>query len=373
MGRHTLRFGGGVNRIQGAVFAAFIGTAPIVGSNFNLSTGGDAKNPLDYTVTALSVGNGQGFFTERPGFGFPAGESADTRLQFYFGDVWKVKSNLSVTLGLRYVRDSGRTDSDIPPIPCSATTFFTCTGNLIDQFGAGLGGRVQQPNKNFAPQIGIAWDPQKNHKTVIRAGFSLGYENALFNNVLFDRSARLAQGLFLVTQNICQSGTLALPGGAVLTKVPSNGHVIATDVCGQTIGNAKQDAMELEAVYRQATLTAGPQANSAFIGNFLGDGFNVTLTNLLAPQYRSPYSMEFNVGVSRELRPGMVLTVDYLRNVALHGLIGVDSNHVGDARFLNTTAALNAISATNSAKGCGTGTNSAAINCAVGKGATIFD
>jgi len=385
-GRHTIRFGGGVNRIQGGVFAAFIGSAPIVGSNPALTAApSDPTNPLTYIVSNLSVGNGQGFFTERPGFGFPGGESADTRVQFYVGDVWKVRPNLSVTAGLRYVRDSGRTDSDLGPIPCSDLTpaaqtpaaiaaGFTCNGNLLDQFGAGLGGRVQQPSKNFAPQIGIAWDPMKNHKTVIRAGFSLNYENALFNNVLFDRSGRLPQGLFLVTQNVCNTGQLVLPGNPIpLTKVPSNGHVIATDVCGQTIGSAAADAMELEAVYRQATLTAGAQSNGGFIGNLLADSFNLTLTNLLAPNYRSPYSMEYNVGVSRELRPGTVLTVDYLRNVALHGLIGVDSNHVGDARFLNKTAALNAIGLTNAKfAGCA-GTDAAAITCAINHGATIAD
>ena len=381
-GRHTLRFGGGVNRIQGGVFAAFIGTAPIVGSTLaGLPVGANAADPLQYSVTALSVGNGQGFFTERPGFGFPGGESSDTRIQFYFGDVWKVRPNLSVTLGLRYVRDSGRTDSDLPPIPCSATTLFTCTGNLLDQFGAGLGGRVQQPNKNFAPQVGIAWDPQKNHKTVVRAGFSLAYENALFNNVLFDRSGRLEKGLFLVTQNICPSGQLALPGGGTLTTV--NGHNIATQVCGQPIGSVVQDAIAIEDAYRQATLSAGAQTNGGFIGNLLADSFNITLTNLLAPDYRSPYSMEYNAGISRELRPGTVLSVDYLRNVALHGLIGVDSNHVGDSRFLNKTAANNAIAKTLSQ--CGVATISAAIvNCPnnpdgtsqvgyIPRPATIFD
>jgi hypothetical protein len=372
-GKHTVRFGAGINRIQGGVFAAFIGSAPIVGSNFNLPAGADPADPLAYTVTALSVGNGQGFFTERPGFGFPGGESSDTRIQFYFGDAWKMKSNLTLTIGLRYVRDSGRTDSDLDPIPCSANTLFPCTGNFVDQFGAGLGGRVQQPNKNFAPQIGIAWDPQKNHKTVVRAGFSLAYENALFNNVLFDRSGRLAQGLFLVTQNICPAGQLALPGGGTLTTVPSNGHDIATQVCGQPTGSIASDAIELENAYRTATLSAGAQNNGGFIGNLGGDGFNVTLTNLLAPEYRSPYSMEFNIGVSRELHPGTVLSVDYLRNVALHGLIGVDSNHIGDSRFLNTAAALNAISATNLARGCGAGTDAAAVNCAINNGATIFD
>jgi hypothetical protein len=378
MGRHTIRFGGGVNRIQGGVFAAFIGSAPIVGSNFNLPLGADPSDPTAYVVDSLFVGNGQGFFTERPGFGFPGGESADTRLQFYVGDVWKVRPNLSVTVGLRYVRDSGRTDSDLPPIPCSDLSQqiqdagFTCSGNLIDQFGSGLGGRVRQPNKNFAPQIGVAWDPWKSHKTVIRAGFSLNYENALFNNVLFDRSGRLKEGLFLVTQNVCQTGQLFLPGGGSISTI--NGHDIGTEVCGQPIGSVADDAMAIETAYRDATLAAGAQSNGGFIGNLLGDTFNLTLTNLLAPHYRSPYSMEFNVGVSRELRPGTVLTVDYLRNVALHGLIGVDSNHVGDSRFLNQTAALNAISLTNSGfAGCGSGTDAVAINCAITHGATIDD
>ena len=31
-------------------------------------------------------------------------------------------------LGLRYVRDTGRTDSDLAPIPCSATTLISCNG-----------------------------------------------------------------------------------------------------------------------------------------------------------------------------------------------------------------------------------------------------
>jgi hypothetical protein len=54
-------------------------------------------------------------------------------------------------------------------------------------------------------------------------------------------------------------------------------------------------------------------------------------------------------------------------------LIGMDTNHVGDSRFLNTPAALKAISATNTGFGCGAGTDAAAINCAIAAGATIFD
>ena len=48
-----------------------------------------------------------------------------------------------------------------------------------------------------------------------------------------------------------------------------------------------------------------------------------------------------NAGFQRQLLPGMVLSVDYLRNVNLHYLIGVDLNHSGDVRqFSKATATL---------------------------------
>jgi hypothetical protein len=67
----------------------------------------------------------------------------------------------------------------------------------------------------------------------------------------------------------------------------------------------------------------------------------------------------------------MVLSVDYLRNVALHYLIGVDANHSGDVRYFSKSAALAAISATNNSVGCGTGTDAGSINCAIAAGATM--
>ena len=33
---------------------------------------------------------------------------------FYGGDNWKIKPNFTLSVGLRYDRDTGRTDSDLP-------------------------------------------------------------------------------------------------------------------------------------------------------------------------------------------------------------------------------------------------------------------
>ncbi len=199
-GSHIIRYGIGVNRILGGGYAKFYASQPTFRSSFTTGNEaiaaanpfpGGASNPLNWPVSRLRFGNGQGFFTEIPQFGFPAGGQFDTRFAWYIGDAWKAKPNLTVTYGLRYVRDTGRSDSDLPAI------------TTLDLWGKGLGNPPHQPNKNFAPQLGIAWDPAKNGKTVIRAGAGLYYENAVFNNILFDRPGRLPKGLFFGTFDLC--------------------------------------------------------------------------------------------------------------------------------------------------------------------------
>src|SRR5439155_24436450 len=145
-----------------------------------------------------------------PGVGLPAGGEYDSRFAWYVGDSWKIKPNVALTYGLRYVRDTGRADSDLPPVAeLNSAPFSTIQ--------PGLGNRVHQPNLNFAPQLGIAWDPAKNGKTVFRGGIGLFYENAVFNNVLFDRPGRLPSGLFFGTGVGCFLDTpfpIPLPDGS---------------------------------------------------------------------------------------------------------------------------------------------------------------
>jgi outer membrane receptor protein involved in Fe transport len=205
---HVLRYGVGYNHLQGGGFAKFLGLAPAVNAQIADCATLPTCNPVDpltYPANNVILGNGQGFSSEKPAFNLPGGGlGPDNRFSWYIGDSWKVKPNFTVTAGVRYVRDTGRTDSDIGPIPCSELnpTFaatVTCTTGILDLWGPGLGARVHQPNKNFAPQLGIAWDPSKSGKTVIRAGVGLFYENSIWNNNLFNRPPRLQKGLFLVT------------------------------------------------------------------------------------------------------------------------------------------------------------------------------
>jgi hypothetical protein len=359
-GSHDFRFGASWNHILGGGFASFLALAPSVGDNFTSADiaaaaagpfPGGSSNPLNYPVDSVFLGNGIGFSTAIPQFGFPGGGQFDNRVQAYFGDTWKAKPNLVIDWGLRYVRDTGRDDNQLGPVP------------ILSQFGPGLDRAPHQPDLNFAPQLGIAWDPWNNGKTVIRAGAGLYYENDVFNNILFDAPARLEKGLFLGFTPVCPNATLTLPGNPPQT-IPVNG------VCGQPIGTVANQIVALQHEYQAATIAAGPAANGVYIGNTLADNAS-TGTNLISPDFRTPFSWQFNVGFERQIHQGTVLSVDYVRNVALHYLLYYDTNHVGDARYLDKAAALNAINTTNLSFGCPAGT--AGIDCAIAAGATISD
>jgi hypothetical protein len=370
-GSHILRFGAGVNRIRGGGFASFFGLAPLAytvsGSSSDL-----AAQPFLFAI----LGNGQGFFTEKPAFGYPGGGQEDTRFQWYVGDSWKIKPNFTLSYGLRYNRDTGRSDSDLAPTPCSAVDpgllaagFPGCSGNLLDMWGPGLGNRVKNPNNNYGPQVGFAWDPAKNGKMVIRGGAGLYYENYIFNNTLFDRPNKLQKGLFFgLGQLDCTNpqGT----GSVSFSLAPSNevtsvnGVDLADGVCLQPLSVAGPLLGQLQQEYQAATAALGPQANGNFVGSDLTLNTHV-VGPAFDPNFRTARSYQMNLGVQRQIGKG-VLSVDYVRNVSLHFQMAVDVNHAGDSRYLYMPAAVNAISTTLGA--CGVTTIQAGYSAACPSG-----
>jgi len=362
-GKHMVHFGASFNHTQGGGFARLFSTSPDLYSSpdarflgcitpdpLTCPAGPDgttASNPLNYLMAAAVVGNGQGFSTENPAFGFPAGgQQPDNRVGLYIGDTWRLSPSFTLTPGLRWVRDTGRTDSDLAVIP------------EINAVFPGYGNPVRQANSNFAPQLGMAWDPGKKGKMVFRAGIGLFYDNSLYENTLYDRSQRLRNGAFLSTPSACASGLeLPVPVAGGTMQLPAG-------TCAETIGQAAQAIADFQAQYQAATPFNLSAANPNFAGATLGAGLNLPL-GLLAPDYRTPRSVQMNVGIQREIRHGMVLTADYIRNVTTHTLLGVDVNHVGDSRYFNQDGALAAITAATQSSGCVPAIDAATAQAAV--------
>jgi hypothetical protein len=358
IGKHILRYGFGFNHIQGGGFAKFFSIAPniagAVPSPGNAPPGFNAADPTTYPIFLAIIGNGQGFSTTQPAFGFPAGGlGPDNRTALYFGDSWKVRSNLTLALGLRWERDTGRTDSDLGAIPELNAAF------------AGFGNPVHQPNKNFAPQIGIAWDPKGNGKTVFRAGAGLYYENVIYNNVLFDRPLRLKTGAFLQSPFACLQGQpQVIPDYPLEVGNDPNG----INACADTIGNAAPTIFAFQQAYQAANPFSLTTPNPNYIGNFLSGGANFP-PGLFAPNYVTPRAVQMNFGVQHEIRHGMVFSADFLRNVETHAPLDVDINHQGSIANFNLNNAQAAIA--NTITACGQTTLQGAIdNCALLNGTT---
>ncbi|MDE3104019.1 MAG: TonB-dependent receptor, partial [Acidobacteriota bacterium] len=108
------------------------------------------------------------------------------------------------------------------------------------------------------------------------------------------------------------------------------------------------------AAYQAASQTGGP--NPSYIGS-TGGGLNSL--GMYAAPYQTPYAIQFNGGVQRELPKGIVLSVDFIHSATLKIPIQIDVNHVGAARFLNKAGAQAAIAATLAA--CGAASINAAI------------
>lgn len=373
-GSHILRYGVAFNRLRGGGLFSFSEITPNVSPIGNpaevaaaAALPGGSANPLNYPLDTVTLGNGEGCDTEIPAFNEPcSGAPPDNRLGAYVGDSWKLKPNLTITYGVRYVRDTGRADSDLPAIPA------------LNALLPGLGNPVHQPNLNFGPQLGIAWDPKKDGKMVIRSGIGVYYENAIWNNAEFDRPERLANGAFLNNPLACSSGVASgvpFPSGAeFLGGSQAAANVICGSLIGETLGSsagscaglsAAQCVANFQTTYQAASRAVGTSApNPAYLPNLISSALPIPL-GALAPGYRTPYSIQMNAGIQRELRPGMVLTVNYLRNVNLHYLIGVDANHSGDTKYFNVSAARQAIATTNAQFGCPASFSAAATNCAL--------
>ena len=202
-------------------------------------------------------------------------------------------------------------------------------------------------------------------------GVGLFFENSIWNNLFFDRPLRLARGAF-------QASPLACSGPGVALPVPLPGGPITPGpgVCGAAsggpipIGLAVANIAAFQNLYQSLFTSSVNSQNPQFAGTLLSNGLSLPF-GLFAPDYRTPRSVQMNIGIEQEIRRGMVLSADYVRNVGTHYLLSVDVNHVGDARFFNLANALAAISVTNSSFGCGAGTGVASINCAIDKGATM--
>jgi hypothetical protein len=418
-GAHSIKFGFDMNRLQNGGFAEFYGASlftDILESPSNLATTCASSNPFGgvdangqcagdpyngYVAEEYVIGNGNGLFSERPGFGLPGGDNPSWRFGAYLADTWKVSSSVTLTAGLRWSVDTDRANQDLPTPLCSTVDpsmqFTGCTGSqpLFNFYGSttGAGGeygaigyQTRQPYGNFGPQIGFVVSPG-DHRTSIRGGIGIYYENDIFNNTGNARPESITSNGAYFNYGVLQQGgsSVFLPGLGSVTGIMSDGTPCTSGAGCTSLATISTEAISVAAPqvnalksYYQSQVKGTTGANPSYIGT--GDGLYAN--NIYAGPYKTPYSIQYNGGIQRQLAKGLILSVDYIHNSTLKVPLSVDVNRVGAANTLNVAAAQNAIATTlapNPSTGyvgypmCPQGYSAASINCAIANGATIQD
>jgi hypothetical protein len=208
--------------------------------------------------------------------------------EFYVGDNWKVRRNLTVDVGVRYslmltpFQPQGNFTNFVPSLydptkpasdACNGLWIVPGTdpcGAANKLFGTTYSKGVNGPNKYlrnqnyhlFAPRLGIAWDPRGDSKTAVRFGIGQFYQrervspnNGLAANAPFSVNGTLTRALDSTAQ-IASGGNASPTAGANPTSnVPSSWqwnfsiqHQFARDTALE-IGYVGNRAMHLTSRY----------------------------------------------------------------------------------------------------------------------------
>jgi trimeric autotransporter adhesin len=185
-GKHNWRFGGDYRRILQSFRSAKNSNGSFVFTGF--ATG-------DYTSGSLAPGTGYDFAD------FLIGMPQQTSLQtgtnsydfransydLYVQDDWRIRSNLTLLLGVRYEYNGPYTEAQDRIVNLDVAPQFTSasavqpgqTGIFSGTYPASL---VRPDRNNFAPRLGLAWKPLS--LTVVRLGYGINYNLAQYGTVI---------------------------------------------------------------------------------------------------------------------------------------------------------------------------------------------
>jgi hypothetical protein len=263
-GAHSLRFGASVDRVQSATLWTFQGQTSWTFANIATLLAGTARS-----VTGVTTAPNNN----------PIRDFRNIDFVFYGQDDWKLTPKLTLNLGLRYQPASNPVElhNNLFTIADIAKdTGFTNVPHVM----------VTNPSwKNFDPRVGFAYDPFADHKTSIRGGFGI------FHEVLY--------------AGVWSIGFINSPPWNILTQnsptgtnvVPFQNPQIAGGAVPFTLGNA------------------APPLPSISIGY----AWRIN---------RTPYMIQYNLNIQREIVPGTVFSVGYVGSHGVNLITGTEQNPV---------------------------------------------
>jgi hypothetical protein len=314
-GNHTLNFGIQIQRVT--VFAQnYYNTVPNLNLDYTQSgnsilqssdfinisdTDVITANQLQSTLGGLVGSELQTFNVTSTTSGYVPGAPAAQNFRYnnwslYAGDSWKLRKNLTVTYGLRWEYNSPFDERDglleFPVVPPGQTVQQTLLSDATLAYSGGNTGRsiYRKEFHDFAPNIGIAWDPFGDGKTSIRAGYSINYVN---DELLF------------------------APYNAALSNPGVTAQTGPSFLSGVTVSNPQ--AIPLPPI--SSTFSE----NWANLYNFrTGNSFGYAVD----PNLKTPYVQQWNLSIQREIGWNSSVTVSYIGNKGSKLYRAIDLNQV---------------------------------------------
>jgi hypothetical protein len=308
-GNHTLKFGADLRqyRLNTISYAYSSGYFSFAGNSWvRASSSASSTTVLGQDMASFLLGlpysgqldlNTYGSFYSYYGAGFVQ-------------DDWRVKSNLTINVGLRYEHDGpynekyGRTvngfDSTAAnPLGTSAIAAYAknpLTQLPAQDFAVDGGLTFASPNSRAiyqntshlaSPRVGFAWTPEKLHgKTVVRGAF----------------------GMFVspITLTFLQPGG-SFQGSPILDQ---EGFSQTTSMV-VTQNNYLTPATTLSNPFPNGFLR--PAGSSAGLATF--EGQNISFLN---PLMKSPYALRWNFGIQHTLSRDLMVEASYIGNHSVH-------------------------------------------------------
>lgn len=306
-GSHTMKFGGEFRNVYSNNYTDFSSRAAFtfniftsdginVLQNINANLQGSEYNAFeDMTSSLLGLVNSQAqtqFFTK--GGARLTNDELDFRqreLGLFAQDQWKLRSNLTITYGLRWeyygvpfeahgnLSNLFQDSSGAPPALAGGGNGFT-----FSPVGPGTGLQLYNSYyRNFEPRLGFAWDPFKDGKTSVRGGIGV-FSDRVYGNLVSDARGNPP-------------------------FQPSLFNTIASDF-GPT------SAAQLVNQVPPAQLTPSPVVPQ----------FSFLFPDLFADNIKPPEVVTWNFGIQREMSSKVTVEANYVGNHGTRILRVVDGN-----------------------------------------------
>ena len=247
----------------------------------------------------------------------------------FLQDSWRMTSRVTVNAGIRY---------DIEAFP-TQNALNANTNAAERAYGIRQGIRLQ--DTNFAPRIGIAYDPRGDGKTVVRANYGIFYDRAPGN--LVSQSSVF---------NSTQVPLVIIAGGSPCTAASSVSplNLNATNAFQGSLSNANcLPVPSLNYLPGEQRFDAN-NSNSIFVNqNYLKAGFPLAILPSGLPadlHYVTPYVQQISFGIEQDLGHNLSLNIAYNSTGGRHLNRPINVNPVNPALLVgnwrNAVAAVKA-------------------------------